>query len=119
MNRKADSGEKRLVETVDDNPADQHKQPAREVSAQKNIYDGIFIGINSVWNIDAKIYATIKVENNIVNAEIRREDRDFLQRYVPIGSKLTVSVHKNKWSLVNLKKSTSEYHKNIVINTLE
>ncbi len=108
-----------LVETLDIFQTDHPKQAVNKGLAQDNTYDGIFVGINSGWNIKAKIHAKIKIENKIVNAEICRDEREFLQRYVPIGSKLTIEFKKNKWCLANLKISKSEFRPNIVINDLE
>ena len=118
MNKISEKYEKSLVEPVDIFHEDQHKLVANSEPDKDKIWGGIFIGINTGWDLKAKIYARVKVENKIVNAEIGYEDRKFLQKYVPIGSKLSLKFYKDKWHLVDLKKSKSEFHRNIVISTL-
>ena len=106
-----------LVEPVDIFHEDQQKSATSE-SDKNKIWNGIFIGINTGWDLKAKIYARVKVENKIVNAEIQYEEREFLRKYVPIGSKLSLKFDKDQWHIVNLKKSKSEFHRNIVISTM-
>ena len=118
MNKISEKYEKNLVEPVDIFHEDQHKLVTNSEQDKNKIWDGIFIGINTGWDLKAKIYARVKVENRVVNAEIGYEDRKFLQKYVPIGSKLSLKFYKDTWHLVDLKKSKSEFHRNIVISTL-
>lgn len=118
MNKIRDGKEKSLAEPVDIFHEDQQNQITGNEPVKNKICDGIFIGINSGWNSRAKIYAMVKVENKVINAEIQYKDRGFFQKYVPIGSKLSIEFYNDKWHLVNLKKTESEFHKNIVISTV-
>ena len=86
MNKISEKYEKNLVEPVDIFHEDQHKLVTNSEQDKNKIWDGIFIGINTGWDLKAKIYARVKVENRIVNAEIGYEIASFYRNTFPSGA---------------------------------